>query len=315
MNILIIDTINETIFPLLKNIGVKVDYKPNITREEVIAIIHHYDGLIVRSKTRVDAELLGDKCKLKFVARPGAGIDLLDQKELAKRGIEIFNSPEGNRDALGEHTLGMLLSLANNIVRGDKEVRSGVWDREGNRGFEIKGKTVGIVGYGYMGSAFAEKLSGLSCKVIAYDNLKTGFSNDIVSEVTLEKLYEQTDIVSFHIPLNEVNLNLVDEAYLSKFKKSIYLLNAARGKVLILNDLLRLLDSGKIKGAALDVLENENISQLSSSEQVTFDKLASSDKVILTPHVGGWTFESYVKMNTVLVDKIQAFICRKKSDR
>lgn len=307
MKILIIDIIEGSIFPLLKELSFEVDYIPKISREEIKQIIHKYDGLIIRSKTTVDAELLGDKCKLKFIARPGAGVDLLDIEELDRRDIKVFNSPEGNRDALGEHALGMLLSLSNNIVKGDKQVRQKVWDREENRGFEIRGKTVGIVGYGHMGSSFAEKLSGLSCKVIAYDKSKSGFSSDCVIEVSQQELFEQTDIVSFHIPLDNDNINLVNKDYLNKFKKDIFLINTARGKILPLQDLMELIDSGKVKGAALDVLENEKPNQLSREEEKVFNRIAKSEKVILTPHVGGWSYESYKRMNEVLVEKIKGF--------
>jgi D-3-phosphoglycerate dehydrogenase len=293
---------------MLKELSILVDYKPEITRDEIKNIIKDYDGLIIRSKTTVDSDLLGNQCKLKFVARPGAGLDLLDVNELEKRNIKVFNSPEGNRDSLGEHALGMLLSLANNIVKGDKEIRQKVWDRESNRGFELKGKTIGIIGYGQMGSAFAEKLSGFSCKVIAYDKNKTEFGNSYVTEVTLQELYDRSDVVSFHIPLNIDNLNLVNEVYLNNFKKNITLVNTARGKILVLNDLLKLLDSGKVRGAALDVLENEKPNQLSPIEEKTFVNLINRNNVVLTPHVGGWSHESYIKMNEVLVEKIRLLL-------
>lgn len=293
---------------MLENMSLLVDYKPNITRNEIRDIIQNYDGLIIRSKTAVDSDLLGNQCKLKFVARPGAGLDLIDINELEKRNIKIFNSPEGNRDALGEHALGMLLSLANNIVKGDKEVRQKVWDREGNRGFELKGKTIGIVGFGQMGSAFAEKLSGFSCKVITYDKKENEFSSKFATRVSQQELFEESDIVSFHIPLDEDNLNLVNEGYLNKFKKDIVLVNTARGKILVLDDLLKLLDSGKIRGVALDVLENEKPNQLSPEEEATFSNLINRNNVVLTPHVGGWSYESYIKMNEVLVDKIRTLI-------
>ena len=306
MHVLICDIIHESIFPMLEKVSISFDYMPNIDRNQIKLIIYKYDGLVIRSKTTVDSDLLGDQYKLKFVARPGAGLDLLDIDELNKRNIKVFNSPEGNRDALGEHALGMLLSLANNIVKGDKEVRQKIWDREGNRGFELKGKTIGIVGYGQMGSAFAEKLSGFSCKVIAYDKKENKFPSNFANRVSQQILFEESDIVSFHIPLDENNINLVNEAYLNKFKKNIVLINTARGKILVLEDLLKLIDSGKVKAAALDVLENEKLDRLSPKEEVTFYKLISSNKVILTPHVGGWSFESYVKMNEVIVEKIRS---------
>ena len=308
MKILICDQIHESLFPMMEELSLLVDYKPEITRDEIKNIIKDYDGLVIRSKTTVDSDLLGSQCKLKFVARPGAGLDLLDVRELEKRNIKVFNSPEGNRDALGEHALGMLLSLATNIVKGDKEVRRKVWDREGNRGFELKGKTIGIVGYGQMGSAFAEKLSGFSCNVIFYDKKKTEFHSIFAAKVSQQELFEKSDIVSFHIPLDADNLNLINEEYLNNFKKDIVLINTARGKILVLEDLLKLIDSGKVQGAALDVLENEKPNQLSPEEEETFNNLINRNNIVLTPHIGGWSYESYIKMNEVLVDKIQTLI-------
>lgn len=302
--ILIIDLMHESIVPLLEALGFEVDYKPRITKKEVLAGIEAYTGLIVRSKMAVDAALLARATNLKFVARAGAGIDQLDVNELEKRQITIINAPEGNRDALGEHALGMLLCLANNINVGDLMVRQRVWDREGHRGFEIKGKTVALIGYGQMGSAFAEKLSGLSCNVIAYDKYKKGFSSSYAREATMDEIFESADILSLHVPLTAETRNMVDTAYFSKFRKPIVVLNTSRGEILSLNALLDMIEAKKIKSAALDVLENEKLHLMTKAQKEVFERLILFDKVLLTPHVGGWTFESYERINHVLVEKI-----------
>jgi D-3-phosphoglycerate dehydrogenase len=262
----------------------------------------------VRSKTYIDAELLKKAKKLVFVARAGAGVDNVEVEELKKRNIELINAPEGNRDALAEHAMGMLLTLFNKINTADLEVRSGKWDREGNRGVELMGKTVGLLGYGNMGAAFAKRLSSFGCKILAFDAEKTGFSNDFVQEVSLEKLYAETQILSIHIPMNSKNKGLLNYEYLSRFKKLDYIINTSRGEVLILKDLLKLLKAGEIKGAALDVLENEKINSLKNDDLAVFQELTKLKEVILTPHVAGWSFESYEKINKVLSQKIKLLV-------
>lgn len=306
--ILIIDLMHESIVPLLEALGFEVDYEPRISKKDVAARIGGYTGIIVRSKIAVDAALLARATNLKFVARAGAGIDQLDVVELEKRKIAIVNAPEGNRDALGEHALGMLLCLANNINVGDLMVRQSVWDREGHRGFEIKGKTVALIGYGQMGSAFAEKLSGLSCEVIAYDKYKKGFSSDYAREATMDEIFGSADILSFHVPLTEETRNMVDATYFSKFHKPIVVLNTSRGEILCLKDLLDMIERKRIKSAALDVLENEKLHLMTKAQKEVFERLILFDKVLLTPHVGGWTFESYERINHVLVEKIARLI-------
>lgn len=303
--ILIIDEVHDSIHQLFDNTDFELAYYPNITREEVINIDEQFDGLISRSKTTVDEELLQSQKLLRFVARPGAGLDLFDLDYLAARDIQVISAPEGNRDILGEHVLGMLLSISNNLRKSDLEVRDGVWDRAGNRGFEINGKVVAILGYGHMGSAFAQKLSGFGCEVIAYDKYKKGYSDQFVREADMAEVFERADIYSLHVPLTDETRGLVDAAYLQNFKKNIVLLNAARGPIVPLVDLNKMLDSGQVKYAGLDVLENENIEQLSPNQQRNFDQLIKRENVLLSPHVGGWSFESYYKMNKIIVDKIK----------
>lgn len=303
---LIVDKMHDSIVPLLNDIGFEADYLPTITRQEVLEQISEYDGLIVRSKLMIDRELIERATRLTFVARAGAGLDQLDEIALNERDISILNAPEGNRDALAEHTIGMLLNLFNHISVADRQIREGKWDREGNRGIELMGKTVGLIGYGFMGQAFAQRLSGFGVTVLAYDKYKQNYSDAFAREASMEELYSQADILSLHVPLTEETQFLVDENYLSRFDKNIFLVNTARGKVIRLKSLVDALESGKVRGAALDVLENEKINSLTEEQQNSFNYLRQSERVVFTPHVAGWTFESYEKINLTLVRKIKA---------
>lgn len=303
-DILIIDEMHPSISDMLNGIGYQPDYQPNITRDQIIDLKKQYVGMIVRSKTPIDGKLLANQNKLEFIARAGAGVDNLDMDYLDSRKITMVNAPEGNRDALGEHVVGMLLSLANNLVQSNQQVRESIWDREGNRGFELGGKTVGIIGYGFMGSAVAEKLSSFGCNVIAYDKYKTGFSDQFVHECSMEEIFENADILSLHVPLTDETKGLVDLEYFNGFKKQVVFVNAARGEVVVSKDLLKAMDEGLVSHAALDVLENEKFGSLSEKQKSTYQGLFSKPNVLLSPHVGGWTFESYENINRVLVDKI-----------
>jgi D-3-phosphoglycerate dehydrogenase len=303
---LIIDEMHDSIIPMLERVSVKADYLPEISREKILDIIGNYEGIIIRSKTSIDKELLSRAVKLKFIARAGAGMDQIDVEEAGRKNILLLNAPEGNRDALAEHCIGMMLNLLNKICISDAQVRNGIWDREGNRGYELKGKTIGLIGYGFMGKAVAEKLKSFSSKLIAYDKYLKNFSNEYVQEVSMKEIFEETDILSMHIPLNEETKGMVNEEYFKRFKKDIWFINTARGEILPLNEFSKVLKSGKLRGAALDVLENEKLKKLSGSELMNFNELIASEKVLLTPHIGGWTFESYVRINEILVDKIKA---------
>ncbi|MEQ8880263.1 MAG: NAD(P)-dependent oxidoreductase [Cyclobacteriaceae bacterium] len=303
--ILIVDHMHESIIEMLGDSGFRPDYQPEIKRAEILNIIDQYAGIIVRSKTRIDKELISRATNLQFVARAGAGIDNVDYQVISNRNIKLVNAPEGNRDALGEHAVGMLLTLLHKIHLANQEVKQGVWDREGNRGWELKGKTVGIYGFGYMGSAFAKKLRGFDCTVFVYDKYKTGLSNEFIQQVDLQTFQKETEILSLHIPLTSETKFLFDEFYLSQFPKLRILLNTARGEILSLKALDKLLSTSKLIGVGLDVLENEKINQLNMEEQAIFDKLAKRENVIMTPHVAGWTFESYKRINEILVSKLQ----------
>ena len=306
LKVLIIDDMHESIIPMFKERGIEVTYLPKITRSEIMNLIPEYQGIVVRSKTEIDEALINQAAKLKFIARAGAGLEKMDVSLLEKRNIAWVNAPEGNRDSLGEHAVGVLLSLLHRLHTADRQIREKVWDREGNRGMELKGKTVGIFGYGFMGSAFAEKLTGFGCKVIAYDKYKSGFGNSKVEECSLEDLFRETQILSIHIPLTEETKDLFDIPFLKKFEKLKLLLNTARGKVISNATLVDLLKEGSLYGVGLDVLENEKIHEMSLEEQEDFKYLTQSPQVLLTPHVGGWSHESYQRINEVIIQKLES---------
>jgi D-3-phosphoglycerate dehydrogenase len=302
---LIIDPMHESIFAMLNEAGWDADYQPGITREEIRQKHADFAGLIVRSKTTIDRDLLGETPAIKFVGRAGAGLDNLDLDYLQEKKIQVLHAAEGNRDAVGEFAVGLLLDLLRNITKSDAEVKNGLWEREGNRGGEIMEKTVSLIGYGNMGQAFARRLSGFGCKILAYDKYKKGFGNAFCSEADMEKVFAETDILSLHIPLTSETRFMVNLDYINQFKKNIILINTARGEIIPLSDLVMAIESGKVKGAALDVLENEKINKLSAQQQQSFNYLKSKSNVIFTPHIAGWTFESHLKINVALVKKIR----------
>ncbi len=301
---LIIDEMHPGIIKLLEQIGVQTEYKPNIKPVEVADALKEFEGLIVRSKMQITAETIEKADRLKFVARAGAGVDNIDAAALQERGIHLISANEGNSQAVGEHALGMLLGLMRNIVRGDRQVRDKVWLREANRGEEINGKTVGIIGYGNMGQSFARVLGGLGCRVLAYDRFAPEKVSAPAIPATLAELQAEADIVSLHIPYIPENVHFADATFFSSFSKRIWFLNTSRGEVVDQAALVQHLRDEKIKGAALDVLENEKLSTLTPAEVANFNFLASAENVVLTPHIAGWTHESYEKINQVLVEKI-----------
>lgn len=303
---LIVDKMHESLLPILDEAGFEAFYKPNISREEIKSSISLYDGLIIRSKTYVDQNLLKNALNLKFVARAGSGIDNLDEKYLISRSIDIINAPEGNRDAVGEHTIGLILNLLHNIQRGHNEVARNIWDREGNRGEELGNKTVGIIGYGNMGSTLAKKLNSFGCRVIAYDKYQPDFNNAFAKSVPLAQLMDETDILSLHTPLTNETREMTSGDFFNQFKKNIIFINTSRGEISTFKSVENAIISGKILKAGLDVLENENLKTLSLDQIKSLTFLKNSKKVIFTPHVAGWTIESYIRINKVLVKKIKA---------
>jgi D-3-phosphoglycerate dehydrogenase len=261
-------------------------------------------GIVIRARFRMDQKFLESARNLKFIARSGAGMENIDVEYCSKRGIQLFNAPEGNRNAVAEHALGMLLNLFRNINKGDREVRRGIWDREGNRGIELNGKTIGIIGYGNNGTAFIKKLSGFDVRILVYDKYKTVPNLGQVEAATMEVIFEEADIVSFHIPLNSETQYWANSAFFNSFRKPIYFLNISRGKIVKTQDLLDAIDQGKVLGACLDVLEFESASFAQIEHDETLKRLLNQPKVILSPHIAGWTHESYFLLSDILADKI-----------
>lgn len=307
--VLFIDTAHPYLSEELTRIGFECVHYTGKSRKEILDQLALYTGVIIRSKIKLDAEALQHAKGLRFIGRVGAGMENIDWKLAESMGIACLNAPEGNRDAVAEHAMGMLLSLLNHLCRVNVEVRNGIWIREGNRGSEIKGKTVAIIGYGNTGGEFARRLSGFGANVIAYDKYKADFSDQFVKEVQMDEVFNTADILSLHIPLTEETYQLINSEYLFRFKKAVYLVNTSRGQCVNTADLMDAIESGKVKGAALDVLECENLSfeNLDMAElPEQFRKLFKSDKVILSPHIAGWTHESNYKLASALVDKIRA---------
>jgi D-3-phosphoglycerate dehydrogenase len=305
--ILCIDSNHSILHETLISNGFHCDLFWDQSADALKKLLPNYDGIVIRSKFKITKQLIDSAPNLKCIGRVGAGMENIDVEYANSKGVICVSAPEGNRDAVGEHALGMLLMLLNNLKRADNEVRQGIWKRAENRGFEIAGKTIGIIGYGNMGSAFAKRLQGFSCKVLVYDKYKTGFGNEFITESTLEQIYQEADIISIHTPLTEETNYLINDAFLSSCKKNIYIVNTARGKSLNTADLVTHLKSGKVIGACLDVLEYEstsfeNIDTTTLPEPVQY--LLKSEQVILTPHIAGWTHESNYKMSLIIAEKM-----------
>ena len=285
------------------------DYKS--TKEEIEAKIQDYTGIVIRSRFKIDKTFIDKATNLKFIARVGAGLESIDCDYAISKNIHLIAAPEGNRNAVGEHTLGMLLSLLNKLNRADKLVREGNWIREGNRGYELEGKTVGIIGYGNMGKSFAKKLKGFDVTVLCYD-IQENVGDENAQQVSLQELQQKADILSLHIPWTPETDKMVNTEFINSFAKPFWLLNTSRGKNVVTADLVSALQSGKILGAGLDVLEYEKLSFenlfISGEKPEAFEYLLQAENVILTPHIAGWTFESHEKLAQTIVDKIKTYI-------
>ena len=288
-----------------KSFEVEEDYLSSY--DEILAIISQYDGLILRSRIPIDKNLLEKATNLKFIARVGAGMENIDCKLAQSKNIFLINSPEGNADSLAEHAVGMLLCLMHKIRISDREVRKNIWLREENRGDELLGKTVGLLGYGNMGKASAKRLQGFGVEVICYD-IEENVGDDYAKQVSLVQIFAETDILSIHLPLTENTFYIIDNEFINNFKKNIYILNTARGKNVKTNDVIENLKSGKIIGACLDVLEYEQSSFENIDHNTDLQYLKQSDNVILTPHIAGWSVQSNEKMANIIVDKICKFV-------
>lgn len=309
MKILFIDSNHPLLHETLIKAGHTCDLNYSWTKDEIVNNIHLYDGVVIRSKIKITKEVIDKATKLKFIARAGAGMENIDVAYAESKGIKCLHAPEGNKDAVAEQAIGMLLALFNNLFRANQEVREGKWIREANRGVELMGKTVGIIGYGNMGSAFTERLKGFGVNVLVYDkyNPPKADGNDFIKETTLEEIFKNADVLSLHVPLTDETNYLINDTFINKFSKNIYIINTARGKCLNTSDLVKNLKSGKVLGACLDVLEYEMVSfEALDTKQLpeAFQYLIKSDKVVLSPHIAGWTHESNEKIARVLAEKI-----------
>jgi len=312
LKILHLDTNHPLMLNQLNDLGFTNEEDYTSSKEEIEAKIHLYDGFIIRSRFSIDKHFLDKAKNLKFIGRVGAGLENIDCDYARTKNIELIAAPEGNRNAVGEHSLAMLLSLFNKLNKADKEVRNGKWLREENRGIELDGKTVGLIGYGNMGKSFAKKLRGFDVKVLCYD-LKNNVGDENCTQVSLKELQEKSDILSLHTPQTDLTKNMINANFINSFKKNFWLINTARGSAVVTKDLVAGLQSGKVLGAGLDVLEYEKSSfeNLFSDVKMpeAFQYLIDTDNVILSPHVAGWTIESKEKLAQTIIDKIKAKFC------
>lgn len=284
--------------------GYTVSYQPAVTYDEVVAQVKDVEGLIVTTRIKVDKNMLDQAGRLKWIGRLGSGMELIDVPYAESKGILCVSSPEGNADTVGEQVVGMLVCLMHNILKSNLELREGIWEREGNRAWELGGRTVGIIGYGHTGSAVARRLRGFGVNIIAYDKYKTNYGTDEVKEVSLQEIFEQAEIVTTHLPLTGETFHMVNETFLRSFAKPIYYINASRGKVVDTPALAAGLQSGLVKGACLDVLENEKLSSYTPAEQEIFHQLLTAPNVVITPHIAGYSHEASVKMAQFVLRKL-----------
>jgi D-3-phosphoglycerate dehydrogenase len=308
VKILHLDTNHPTLLEQLNAAGFENHKDYTSSKVEVEKKIHNYDGIIIRSRFSIDKHFLQQASRLKFIGRVGAGLENIDCRFAYSKGIDLIAAPEGNRNAVGEHSLGLLLSLFNKLNKADKEVRKGKWMREDNRGIELDGKTIGLIGYGNMGKAFAKKLRGFDVKVLCYD-IKPNVGDENCKQVSLESLKQNADVLSLHTPQTEETKQMINTNFINSFSKEFWLINTARGTSVVTKDLVKALKVGKILGAGLDVLEYEKSSfeNLFSNNKMpeAFKYLISADNIILSPHVAGWTIESKEKLAQTIVEKIK----------
>ncbi|AOW20962.1 2-hydroxyacid dehydrogenase [Urechidicola croceus] len=312
MKILHLDSNHPLLINQLSDLGFENIEDYSSTKAEIQKIIHNYDGIVIRSRFKIDKQFIDSAKKLKFIARVGAGLESIDCEYAESKNIKLIAAPEGNRNAVGEHSLGMLLSLFNKMNKADREIRQGKWLREDNRGLELDGKIVGLIGYGNMGKSFAKKLRGFDVEVICFD-IKENVGDENCKQVSLIELQEKADVLSLHTPFNELSHNMINKDFINSFSKPFWLINTARGTAVVTEDLVIGLKSGQILGAGLDVLEYEKLSFENLFENNSlpkaFEYLIQSENVLLSPHVAGWTVESKIKLAQTIVDKIKANFC------
>lgn len=307
MRFLIVDDLHPYIFEVFEQKNIPYIYEPSILPEEVSLRLQTFEAIIIRTKTQISREVLLQNPQLRLIARAGSGMDNIDVAFAKSRNIHLINAAEANCDAVAEHCLAMLLTLMNKIHTANEQVRQKIWQREANRGIELQGKTVGIIGYGHTGKALAKRLSGFGVKVLCYDR-NSHKADSYAYMTTLAHIQQEADVISLHVSLNEQSRKMFNWAFVEACSKPFWLLNSARGEIADLEAILKGLEQGKILGAGLDVLENEKLHTLSLQQEQTFQKLTSLPNVILTPHVAGWTKESYFKISQVLAEKILKYL-------
>jgi D-3-phosphoglycerate dehydrogenase len=310
IKILHIDSNHPLLWEQLEQTGFQNEADFTSSKAEIEEKIHEYHGIVIRSRFKIDKTFIDKAVNLKFIARVGAGLESIDCEYAEAKNIHLIAAPEGNRNAVGEHALGMLLSLMNKLNRADKLVREGKWIREGNRGYELEGKTIGIIGYGNMGKSFAKKLKGFDVTVLCYD-IQDNVSDENAKQVSLTELQQKSDVLSLHIPWTPETDKMINSEFINQFAKPFWFINTSRGKNVITDDLVDALQSGKVLGAGLDVLEYEKLSFenlfIDTEKPKAFEFLLQAENVLLTPHIAGWTFESHEKLAQTIVDKIISF--------
>ncbi len=307
MKFLIVDDLHPFLINVFEQKNISYTYKPTISSQEIAECLQDFEAIIVRSKIHINQAILNQNPQLKLIVRAGSGLDNIDVDFAKKKKIHLINAPEANCDAVAEHCLAMLLTLMNKIHIANEQVKQKIWRREANRGVELQGKTIGIIGYGHTGKAFAKRLNSLGVKILSYDRNPEKADN-YAQMTSIAHIQQEADVISLHVSLNEQSRKMFNQAFVESCSKPFWLLNSARGEVADTEAIVKGLEQGKILGAGLDVLENEKLNALSPQQEALFEKLVAMPNVILTPHVAGWTKESYLKISQVLAEKILQYL-------